>query len=200
ESITITQNVTTPTAGITNNSGTTELTCNTTSISVTATGGGTYSWNGGATPTTADNSFSAPGTYTVTVTSANGCTDQESITITQDITTPTAGITNNTGSTELTCSRTSIIVTATGGGTYSWNCGATPRTAANSFSAPGTYTVTVTSANGCTDQESITITQDITTPTAGITNNTGSTELTCSRTSISVTPTGGGTYSWNGGA
>ncbi|HOW25963.1 MAG TPA: Ig-like domain-containing protein, partial [Bacteroidales bacterium] len=199
ENITITQNITPPTAGITNNTGTTVLTCTTTSISVTATGGVSYSWDGGATPATAANSFTSPGTYTVTVTGANGCTDTESITITQNITPPTAGITNNTGITELTCTTTSISVTATGGVNYLWDGGATPATAANSFTSPGTYMVTVTGANGCTDTESITITQNITPPTAGITNNTGTTVLTCVSTSISVTATGGVDYQWDGG-
>ena len=48
-----------PTAGITNNYGTTVLTCSTTSISLTATGGGTYSWSNGL-GTSAAASVSAP--------------------------------------------------------------------------------------------------------------------------------------------
>ncbi len=198
--IVITQNITPPTAGITNNTGTTQLDCTITSISVTATGGVSYAWNGGATPGTANNSFSSPGTYTVTVTGANGCTSQAQIVITQSVTPPTAGITNNSGSAVLTCTLTSISVTATGGVSYSWDGGATPGTANNSFSAPGTYTVTVTAAGGCTAQAQIVITQNITTPTAGITNNTGTTALGCGVTSISVTATGGVSYSWDGGA
>lgn len=198
--ITITQNVTPPTAGITNNTGTTQLTCTVTSISVTATGGVTYLWDGGSTPNTAANSFNAPGTYHVTVTGANGCTAQAQITITQDVTPPTAGITNNTGTTDLTCTITSISVTATGGVSYLWDGGSTPNTAANSFNAPGTYHVTVTGANGCTSQAQITITQSVTPPTAGITNNTGTTQLTCTVTSISVTATGGVSYLWDGGS
>ncbi len=189
-----------PSAGITNNTGTTVLTCTTTAISVTATGGGTYAWDGGATPTTAANSFNAPGTYTVTVTAANGCTDTESIVITQNIAAPSATITNNTGTTVLTCTTTAISVTATGGVSYAWDGGATPATADNTFNAPGTYTVTVTAANGCTDTESIVITQNITPPVAGISNNTGTTVLTCTTTAISVTATGGVSYAWDGGA
>jgi gliding motility-associated-like protein len=198
ESITITQDVALPTAGITPPASTV-LTCTTTSLNATATGGGTYSWSGGSTPTTAANTFTAPGTYIVTVTAANGCTDTESITITQDVALPTAGITPP-ASTVLTCTTTSLSATATGGGTYNWSGGSTPTTAANTFSSAGTYTVTVTAANGCTDTESITITSDPSSPTAGITNNTGGLELTCTITSIDVTATGGGTYSWSGGS
>ena len=189
-----------PNAGITNNTATTELTCSVTSISVTATGGDTYSWSGGSTPTTANNNLNSAGTYTVTVTGANGCTSTSSITITQDASVPTAVITNNTGSTELNCTTTSISVTASGGDSYAWSGGTTTGTDNNSFSSPDTYIVTVTASSGCTSTASIVITQNITSPTAGITNNTASTELTCTTTSISVTATGGDTYSWSGGS
>ena len=186
-----------PTAGITNNTGTSILTCTTTSISVTATGSGTYSWSGGL-GNAAAAMITAPGLYTVTVTSAGGCTNTASIAIGQDITAPTAGITNNTGTSILTCTTPSISVTATGGGTYSWS-GGLGNAAAATITSLGTYTVTVTSANGCTNTASITVTQNITPPTAAITNNTGTNVLTCNTTSISVTATGGSTYSWDGG-
>ncbi len=185
--------LTRPTAGITNNTGTTELTCNTTSISLTATGGGTYLWS--TSDTTTNLSVTTPGTYTVTVTAANGCTATAQTTITQDVTPPTAGITNNTGTTELTCNTTSISLTATGGGTYLWS---TSDTTTNlTVTTPGTYTLTVTAANGCTATAQTTITQDVTPPTAGINNNDSTTVITCIQTSISLTATGGGTYLWS---
>ncbi len=133
-----------------------------TSINLTATGGGSYSWSDGTNivGTTATLNVTAPGTYTVTVTLANGCSDTESITITQDIAVPTAGITPPT-TTVLTCSVTSINLTATGGGSYSWSDGTNivGTTATLNVTVPGTYTVTVTLANGCSDTESIEITQ-----------------------------------------
>jgi hypothetical protein len=202
-SITVTQDIVAPTAGITNNTvgGSTVLTCVRTAISVTATGGVSYAWDNSL-GSSAAASITDPGTYTVTVTGANGCTSTASITVTQDIVAPTAGITNNTvgGSTELTCVRTAISVTATGGVSYAWD-NSLGSSANASITAPGTYTVTVTGANGCTSTASITTTQDIVAPTAGITNNTvgGSTELTCVRTAISVTATGGVSYAWSGG-
>jgi hypothetical protein len=98
-------------------------------------------------------------TYTVTVTGAGSCATTSSVTVTVNAL-PTAGITNNTASTELTCSTTSISVTATGGTTYAWSGGATPETAANSFNAEGTYTVTVTGSNGCSSIAAITITSN----------------------------------------
>ena len=73
-----------PTAGITNNTGETQLTCTCTSISVTATGGVSYSWSDGTNVvgTEADLMVTVPGTYTVTVTADNGCTATASINIT----------------------------------------------------------------------------------------------------------------------
>jgi hypothetical protein len=186
-----------PTAGITNNTGSTLLTCTRTAIRVTATGGSTYSWSNSL-GSSANASITAAGTYTVTVTSAVGCQATSSITVTRDVTAPTAGITNNTGSTVVTCTTPSISVTATGGSTYSWS-NSLGSSANASITAAGTYTVTVTGSNGCTATSSITTTQNNTAPAAGITNNTGSTVLTCSRTSISVTATGGVSYSWNNG-
>ena len=173
------------------------LNCTTTSINLTATGGGSYSWSDGTSNVgnTANISVNAPGTYTVTVTSANGCTDTESIIITQDATPPVAAITPP-ATNVLNCTTTSISVTASGGGTYSWDNGLGSNATAT-ITVAGTYTVTVTAANGCTDTESIIITQDATPPVAAITNNTGTTVLVCNGT-ISLTATGGDTYSWSG--
>jgi len=194
-SITITENKTPPTAGITNNTGTTELTCTLLSISLTATGGVSYSWDNGLGNSASATATSA-GTYTVTVTGANGCTDSKSITITSDKGDVTAGITNNTATTVLTCTTMSISLTATGSGTYAWSNGLGSN-ADVTINLPGTYTVTLTASNGCTDTESITITENKTPPTAGITSNPSITVLTCTTASISLTATGGGTYSWD---
>ena len=115
------------------------------------------------------------GTYTVTVENdANGCTDQASIAITVNNAAPTATITNNSGSTEVTCSLTGIDFTAGGGTSYSWNNGL-GSSANQVVSSAGTYTVTVENdANGCTDQASIAITVNNAAPTATIANNSSS--------------------------
>ena len=197
ESITVTSNTTPPTAGITNNAGTTTLTCVQTAISLTGTGGTSYSWNNGL-GSTATVSVTTPGTYIVTATGANGCTDTESITITSNGSLPTASITNNTNTTVLNCTTTAISVTGGGGVSYAWSNGLGSNAAAN-ITTPGTYTVTATAANGCTDTETITVTQNTTPPAAGITNNSATTVLTCTNTSINVTGTGGTSYSWNNG-
>jgi len=148
-------------AGITNNTSTTELNCLITEISLTGTGGDSYSWSNGTSvvSSSAGLTVNSPGTYTVTITTESGCADAASITITEDVTSPTAVITNNTGTTELTSEVTEIELVASGGDSYSWNTGDT--TAQLTITEAGTYTVTVTQAsNGCTDTEFIEITQE----------------------------------------
>jgi len=89
--ITISSN---PEADIVNNSETTELTCLQTSISVTATGGSTYSWSEGL-GSGDTKSITSAGIYTVTVADSNGCTDTAEITIT--------GTTDDTEAPSITC-------------------------------------------------------------------------------------------------
>jgi hypothetical protein len=187
-----------PDAAITNNTNETTITCSTTQISLTATGGTAYQWsNGGA---IADNNITSADTYTVTVTDANGCSNTESIVITEDVAAPTVNIINETGTALLTCTTTTINVEATGtGSSYLWSNEVT--TATNAITTGGTYTVTATADNGCTSTTAIEITPNADAPTVSITNNSDTTVLTCSLTSINVTATGSGTsYEWSNGA
>ena len=91
------------------------------------------------------------GTYTVTVTDANNCTNTVSAIITE----PTVLQSSITASTDVSCnglSDGSGTVSANGGTvnyTYSWSPFRRIRSTENNLGA-GTYTVTVTDANGCT--------------------------------------------------
>ncbi|MFI5187778.1 MAG: HYR domain-containing protein, partial [Chitinophagales bacterium] len=178
---------------------TTVLTCASPSIDLTATGGASYSWSNGNSviATSATLTVNADGTYTVTVTADNGCTDQASITITENKNV-TASI-DQPSSTVLTCVSPSINLTATGGASYSWSNGNSviATSATLTVNTAGTYTVTVTSGNGCTDQASITITENKNV-TASI-DQPSSTVLTCVSPSIDLTATGGASYSWSDG-
>lgn len=132
------------------------------SITATATGGTspyTYLWNNSA--TTSSITGLAPGVYSVTITDANGCTKTESITITE----PDALTVSNTTQTDVSWyggNDGEATVTVSGGTspyTYLWSNGATTATAQNLIA--GTYTVTITDANGCTTTQIFTITQPI---------------------------------------
>jgi hypothetical protein len=170
------------------------LSCSIPSTTLTASGNGSYLWSNAA--STAAITVTSAGTYTVTVTGANGCTSTAAVTTTMDNTAPTAGITNNTASSSLTCTIASISVTATGGVSYVWSSGLGSDASALITSA-GTYTVTVSGANGCTSSSAITISESTGLPSVSIANNTGTAVLNCNTTSISLTASGGTSYSWN---
>jgi len=154
------------------------------SVALTATGGTSYLWSGGSTPTTAANTFANSGNYTVTV-SSNGCSSTASIAVTVN-TIPIAGITGTT----IGCS--SVTLTATGGTSYIWSGGSTPTKAANTFAAGGSYTVTV-SNNGCSSTSTASVTVNQNTSAGILGSQTG-----CG--SVSLTATGGTTYLWSGGS
>lgn len=152
---------------------------------LTASGGNTYEWDGGLTPNNAVNSFTTSGTYHVKVTNSLGCVATASVNITV-YQRPTATITGNTTG----CSQ--VTLTASGGTTYLWDDGATPTSATNTFTASGTYHVTVGNGNGCPATLTVTVTIENLTPV--ITGNTNG----CS--SVTLTASGGTGYLWDGGS
>jgi len=180
---------------------TTNILCNggaTGAVDLTVTGatpGYTYLWSNGT--TTQDLNAVAAGTYTVTVTDANGCTATASATLTQP-----AALVMNATTVNVTCAggaNGSVDITVQGGVfpyTYLWSNGATTEDV-NALSG-GTYTVTITDANGCTIGNSYTITE----PTPLVTTLTG-TDLTChgaANGTTDLTVSGGTapyTYLWN---
>ncbi|MEZ4893191.1 MAG: SprB repeat-containing protein [Saprospiraceae bacterium] len=170
------------------------------SINLTVTGGTnpyTYAWSNGA--TTEDISGLSAGTYTVTVTDANGCTKTTSKSISQ----PSALSLSKTV-VDVACygeSTGSINLSVSGGTspyTYIWSNGATTQDINNL--AAGTYTVTVTDANSCTKTTSATVTQPSELDLSATTTN-----ATCgnSNGAIDLTVSGGTnpyTYIWSNGA
>jgi len=163
----------------------------------------TYLWSNAA--TTEDISSLAAGTYTVTITDAVGCTMTHSRTITQP-----AAFLVNAQSLTLTCvnlsGNTSVSV-ANGTAPYAWQLsnGATGTTTSAQFnigsiSAPGSYNITVTNANGCSNTDQFDVTQDILPPVA---NAGPDIVLTCLTTSVSLNGSGSSTgamfsYVWTG--
>jgi len=146
----------------------------------------------------------AAGTYTITVTDANGCTANASVTLTN----PPPIIHDIVNTSTMSCAGVfngRAQETASGGTgalTYNWTPGnpSGDGTASVTGLTAGTWTCTVTDANGCAVTDVVVITNPGTlsttatsTPTCGGTNN---------GTAI-VTPVGGiepYTYSWSPGA
>ncbi len=167
------------------------------SIGTAAIGGFTYNWSNNV--TTATQTVTASGTYTLTVTDPiNGCTKTDVVVVTEDIVAP---ILSPIPPVTVNCftPNPTLLASATGSNlVYTWS------PSGPSISAGGTYTVTVTnSVNGCTDTESIIVPEDKNDPTAVIAPPA---ILTCgNNSSILLDATGSSTgaiytYNWTGPA
>jgi hypothetical protein len=158
------------------------------SSTLTATGGGTYSWSTGGTTASIIVSPVVTTTYTVTVTNS-GCTGTASVTVTVNTLSITEIPTQNP-----ICVGQCTNITATGGGTYQWSSppGGTTNTINVCPAATTTYSVTVT--NGCTASASVTIT--VNSATANI---SAAPATVCAGSPSVLTATGGGTYNWSTG-
>jgi gliding motility-associated-like protein len=169
-------------------SGTTAI-CQGQSTALTASGGSAYSWNNGDTSATINVSPNADSSYAVTVMNSNGCIDTTSV-IVQVALNPIANI----GGNDSICQGTSVLLTASGGGTYQWNNGATSPSINMSPNADTTYSVIV-DLGGCKDSTTHTITVNPL-PIVGITGI----DTICTGDTTTLTATGGGIYNWNTGS
>lgn len=158
-------------------------------------GGYTYLWSSGATSATASNL--AAGSYDVTVTDANGC-QMIGTTALSNSNAPTG----TSVSVNPTCngdSDGSVDLTVTGGMppyAFQWSTGAT--TEDISGVGAGTYSVTVTSSDGCILSQVLTLTE----PAALTTTVSSTPEMSGNDGSATVTPSGGNggyAYLWSNG-
>jgi gliding motility-associated-like protein len=160
----------------------------------------TYLWSNNA--TTASITNIGAGTYTVTITYENRCTKSTSVTVqASSINIPASGI----AYTPATCAATngSATISASGGlAPYIYTC-ASGSISANTVSGLsfGTYTVSITDANGCIGSTTITIPQAASTLAAtAITTPTGCTAATGTATITIQNGVAPYTYTIDGGA
>jgi uncharacterized repeat protein (TIGR01451 family) len=147
-----------------------------------------YLWNTSA--TTQSITVTTSGTYSVTVTDANGCqvSDTHVINVTAA---PPVTISGPAS----TCATTPVTLDAGSGyASYSWNTGAT--TQAITASTSGTYTVTVTDANGCVGSASHVLTVN---PTPNATITASGPTTFCDGGSVTLTAPPAATYAWSNG-
>lgn len=179
------------------------------SISIDVVGGTpdyTYAWTGpnGYTAASQDISGLAAGSYSVTVTDDNGCTDQITGILVgepDELEATVASITDascagfETGAIDIN------VVGGTSPYTYLWSNGATTQDL--TAIGAGVYSVTVTDANGCTDTITEIMVDD---PSALDVTATTVTDVSCygfEDGAINITVTGGTSpysYEWSNGA
>lgn len=118
-------------------------------------------WNGGTLSNAADPAtVTTGGTYTVTATNpANGCTASQTVTVTQ-----TVAVTITTTMTQTNCLANTGTATANVSGgtapyTYSWSTLPAQTSATATGLSSGSYTVTATDLIGCTQTQTINVTQ-----------------------------------------
>jgi hypothetical protein len=183
------------------------------SIQVTGSGGTAgynVSWSGPSNGNPAGTEIAASGgsytissltagSYTVSVTDANGCVQTSSATITQP-----AALVLDVDGTNVSCNGgnngTAFVNSLTGGTTgytYSWSPSGGAGTTASNLTA-GTYTLLVTDANGCTVSDAYVVTQP-----AGMTLDVTGTNVSCNggNNGSANAAVGGGTpgytYNWS---
>ncbi len=162
-------------------------------VTLTASTGASFQWSNGQ--TTSSIAVSSSGSYSVVVSTSNGCTSASSPVQVSVAANPTAGITVN-GPTTLNIGQ-STTLTATGGVSYLWSPGG-QTTAAITVSTPGNYSVKVTNAAGCSsNSNTITISQ-VNAPSPVLIQVIGSTDI-CSGGSAGLTANGGANYLWSPG-
>ena len=181
------------------------------SVTLTANPGASYLWSNGA--TTQSINATAAGAYTVQVTSATGCSATSAATtvtvnanptvdinVTQVLEAPGSGaIVSNANDVVEVCGDPTIRLVPTvldPANTYSWSNGAT--TAVLDIQASGTYTLTMTDANGCVATSSVTV--NYTAYPAKPVITAPSTELCPAGGSITLSAPVASSWLWSNGA
>ena len=174
--------------------------CQGQTLNLTGLGGTTYSWTGPSVytsnlqnPSITNASLTTAGIYSLSVTDANGCKNNTTTNVVINAL-PVIVITNPT-----VCLNQTINLTANGGTAYSWSGPNVFSSALQNPTLPnatlimsGQYTVTVTSAAGCTNTAISTATV-YPLPNPAIVSNTP-----CVGTTLNLSGSGGATYTWLG--
>ncbi|HVA98882.1 MAG TPA: PKD domain-containing protein, partial [Bacteroidia bacterium] len=158
----------------------------------------TYSWTPSGNITANANNLCA-GNYCIKVSDANGCSFDTCVTVSEPpaMNVSIASSTNDSCYGECDGTATSLVTGGTTPYTYSWNTVPTQTTVQATGLCAGTYKITVTDANGCSNSASVTITQPsqlTVAPSAATTICIGQS------TTLNATANGGTsayTYSWN---
>jgi len=150
----------------------------------------TYLWTPGGATSQSINVPANSGTYTVSVTSSNGCTGTANVTVT-NAPDPTVSI---SGDTDI-CTGVGSLLTANPAGysQYQWSNGALGQTL--NVTAGGTYSVTVTDSNGCTASTSSTVNLN------DISLSPLTAQQTCFGGTVNLSaPAGYNNYAWSNGS
>ncbi|WP_170299285.1 DUF11 domain-containing protein, partial [Larkinella terrae] len=196
-------------------SSTTFCTGNVATIQLTASGGGSYGWTGpngysssSQNPVISPASVSNNGSYTVVVSTGNGCTAVQTTSVVVGTCAPSCNLNASVVSSQTAvCAGGSVVLTASATGnvgsvSYQWSgpgLGASsgPSVTASNLSSTSTYTVVVSEGgvSGCSVTKTITV---VVNPVPVVSNVTASTVCSNGVATIQLTASGGGSYGWTG--
>ncbi|RFS18434.1 Ig-like domain repeat protein [Emticicia sp. C21] len=189
-----------PTVSITGNI---NLSCNTASVTRTASGSGAspaYQWSNGL-GTDATATITSAGTYTVTVTGDNGCTATATTSVIVESSMPSAP-TITAPNPKVVCAPSTLTLIASGcAGTVTWSTGATGTSLA--LSSVGTYSITATCTVGsCTSPASTAVIGlQIITQLSAPTITAPNPKVVCAPSTLTLIASGcAGTVTWLTGA
>jgi gliding motility-associated-like protein len=174
----------------------------TTTLSIIASGGISYSWSPatGLSCTNCPNPSANPAattTYTVTITDTNGCTASDNVTITV-IPNVQAGM-NVNFTPCIIPALVSLNNSSTNSVSYYWDFGdgftSTNTDPQHVYSSPGNYTITLIATDSSTCNISDTVTYNIYLPPP-LTITVGGNDTICSNTSTGIFASGASTYQW----
>lgn len=168
------------------NGGTDQVVCIGSSVTLTGSGAQTYAWTNAANGTPFIPLTS--GTYTVTGTDNNGCTNTDVVQVTVN-----ALPIVNAGTDQTVCAGETVVLTASGAQTYTWSNGIAN---GSGFIPAATASINVigTDANGCANSDQLTISVN---PVPTV--NGGADQVVCLGETVVLTATGTATIQWNNG-
>jgi gliding motility-associated-like protein len=162
--------------------------CEGTSVTLTATGSATYSWDNGVTNSVAFTPAVGTVTYTVTGVSGANCVNTDQVTVTVN---PLPAV--GAGTDQIICIGTPVTLSGSGATTYTWDntvVDAVPFNPTTSL----TYTVTGTDGNGCINTDQVLVTVNL---LANVT--AGADQTVCNGTAVTLSGGGAVTYVWDNG-
>jgi gliding motility-associated-like protein len=166
------------------------------SVNLTSGIGTTYLWSTGATTPTVN--VTTSGSYSVRVTNANGCQSAASSATTVTVNSLPAAPVIAAGGPTTFCDGGSVDLTSSPGATYLWSTGGTTQSIVAASS--GSYTVSITNANGCQSSSSVPAVVTVNAlPAIPVITSSGPTTF-CEGGSLTLTSSPGSEYLWSTGA
>lgn len=162
--------------------------CQGDTVTLNVSGGSSYLWSTGSSMSGISVIPSSTTTYSVIITNG-ACVKDTSVTVTVNPS-PDANITGNSQ----LCKGDSSMLTATGGGTYTWNTNQTTDSITITPSSTFVYTVVVSNSFGCKTDAIFQV--SVALPIDSITGPS----ILCLGDSITLSAIGGGYYQWSTGA